>query len=348
MTPAAPAFKIPLIDIRPSNPHAAHQLLTAATETGFIYLPSSCIPIPPSTLNTIFALSQSFFKSPLSIKQPTSISSNAAGKNLGWVAQGIENLDPSTQKHADVKEAFNLGEPDLAGNNFEQPLPTPLQAYEQLLVDFYAQCHELCQILLRLFAVALGVGEEWFTSRHDRTKGPSGTVLRLLYYPSRHVSAVEGKEGGDMRAGAHSDYGSLTLLFQQRGQPGLEVKGPGGDWVGVPVDPEGAGERGEGLPVLVNIGDLLEDWTAGLLKSTVHRVVFPPAEGEGGADRYSIAYFCHPVDEARLEAVPSDVVKAYAAARKGERKREVVRGDGSVMTARDHLMERLAATYTVK
>lgn len=81
----------------------------------------------------------------------------------------------------------------------------------------------------------------------------------MLYYP-----ASESADATDLRAGAHSDFGSLTLLFQLPGQPGLEILTPGGEWASVPVDPrgeeggsEGGGERN--LPILVNIGDLLED-----------------------------------------------------------------------------------------
>lgn len=80
----------------------------------------------------------------------------------------------------------------------------------------------------------------------------------MLYYP-----ATKTIEGTDLRAGAHSDFGSLTLLFQLPGQPGLEIKTPDGHWASVPVDPSnGASQDRElkkALPILVNIGDLLED-----------------------------------------------------------------------------------------
>ena len=83
----------------------------------------------------------------------------------------------------------------------------------------------------------------------------------MLYYP-----ATKTIEGTDLRAGAHSDFGSLTLLFQLPGQPGLEIKTPEGHWASVPVDPSNrigtgsqAGEAQKALPILVNIGDLLED-----------------------------------------------------------------------------------------
>lgn len=161
-----------------------------------------------------------------------------------------------------------------------------------------------------------------------------------------------------MRAGAHSDYGSITLLFQRPGQPGLEILTPEDSWAPVPIVPGTAAEA-EGYPfppILVNIGDLLSYWTDGLLKSTVHRVVFPLAEqrSPNPQDRYTLVYFCHPVDETELVPVPSGIVAAHRERTGG------VPADGRVgfgggagnlvpgkrpLTAHEHLMSRLEATY---
>ena len=79
----------------------------------------------------------------------------------------------------------------------------------------------------------------------------------------------------------------------------------------------------------------MEFWTNGLLKSTVHRVVFPDGESE---DRYSIAYFCHPLDRIDIEPVPSELVRQRNKQEKG--------GGGSVkITAEGYLKKRLAETY---
>lgn len=237
-----------------------------------------------------------------------------------------------------------MGEP--INKQPQQPMPEPLEPHTETLIAFQQACHDLCTRVLSLFAQGLNIDKDWFTTRHDQTKGPSGTVFRLLYYP--HTEDYD--DNLDIRAGAHSDYGSITLLFQQAGQPGLEIKGPDGEWSPVPVDPSASSANGSGtkraLPILVNIGDLLEDWTGGLLKSTVHRVIFPIDQGEAKASRYSIAYFCHPLDDAELEPVPSELVEQHALTtgkttrRKGE--------GGGVLTARDHLMVRLARSYNVK
>lgn len=181
-----------------------------------------------------------------------------------------------------------------------------------------------------------------------------------------------------MRAGAHSDYGSISLLFQRPGQPGLEILTPEGTWVPVAVEPDQAQSQSqqqekeeEGSdypfpPILVNIGDLLSYWTDGLLKSTIHRVIFPaPSDSEWTSDekaqdRYSVVYFCHPVDNTELVPVPSEIVARHReeCKRRGGRAGDsgkVGRGGGAgalefgkkALTASEYLMLRLGATYGI-
>jgi len=97
---------IPVIDISPSNPNAPEQLLSAASKYGFVFVKNSpgIGGIPPQDIARMFELSKELFESPVEVKQQVSIGSNKAGKNHGWLSQGIEKLDPKTQKRADVKE----------------------------------------------------------------------------------------------------------------------------------------------------------------------------------------------------------------------------------------------------
>jgi isopenicillin N synthase-like dioxygenase len=225
--------------------------------------------------------------------------------------------------------------------------------------SFSTACHLLCMRILELFAQGIAIDEsaggvKWFEERHDKSKGISGSVLRFLYYPALPSTSpltaedrAKEEADGDLRCGAHSDYGSITLLFRRDlpGQAGLEILTDDGTWAPVPVNPTASSpspssnsetSEDEGPPILVNVGDLLSFWTNGLLKSTVHRVVFPhQAEGLDNADRYSIAYFCHPLDDAQLEGVPSQMVTNSGHGI-----------DRKVMTAKEHLESRLAATYT--
>ena len=184
---------------------------------------------------------------------------------------------------------------------------------------------------------------DFFKTRHLRENGPSGTTLRLLYYPP--LTSTDASVS-DVRAGAHSDYGSITMLFRLRGQAGLEVQTRDNAWAPVPVCPPGT-ENDPAPPVLVNIGDLLSYWTNGLLRSTVHRVIFPTqavVEGESASEpRYSIAFFCHPVGTAKLEPVPSERVREYVPEGKGEVNNPYA--ERSVVTADEHLQMRLRASY---
>lgn len=190
-----------------------------------------------------------------------------------------------------------------------------------------------------------------------------GKLADDIQYPDTTSSAGGYDAGVDIRAGAHSDYGasrvlviiiiiitilsnplhkrctktiqgSLTLLFQRENQSGLEILSPHG-WSPVPVYPSGT-SNDQYPPILVNVGDLLSFWTNGYLKSTVHRVVSPK---EGAGDRYSIAYFCHPLHDTRLVQIPSNVVRRRDHGGKGEA------GVKETITAKEHLSSRLAATY---
>ncbi|KAF2026882.1 Clavaminate synthase-like protein [Setomelanomma holmii] len=330
---------IPVFDISHPAPEVAQQVLDAASTHGFLFIKNDGVTIPPKDIDDMFQLSKEFFASPLEHKQEFAIhSEKAGGINRGWVSMQGESLDPEGQETGDPKQAFNIAPP--TPSTPLQPLPMPLSAHTALITRFQTSCHTLCTSILYLLSTALHIPDaSYFSTRHDSTRGPSGTIFRLLYYPKTDSTA-------SIRAGAHSDYGSITLLFRLPGQAGLELLTPAGTWVPVPVDPSNTSDAPSTPPILVNIGDLLCYWTAGLLRSTIHRVTF-----SGGEERYSMAYFCHPCDDVRLEAVPSKVMEEFGDKGKekleSQRKRLGLRGeeDGVVITAREHLERRLRVTY---
>lgn len=237
-------------------------------------------------------------------------------------------------------------------------------------------CYHLSLKINHLLGVGLAARPPtFFRDRHLRERGATGNILRFLYYPpladllTTTTSSSSGEEAApttdDVRAGAHSDYGSITLLFRLRGQAGLEIDTTSSSssssstttnacWAPVPVCPTGT-EDDPSPPVLVNIGDLLSYWTNGLLRSTVHRVVFPPAAataavpGEKTADdeaRYSIAFFCHPVGTTTLDVVPSERVQKHQHQHQHHRDEEEDQQQGSkAITADEHLQMRLQASY---
>jgi isopenicillin N synthase-like dioxygenase len=132
-------------------------------------------------------------------------------------------------------------------------------------------------------------------------------TLRLLHYPA-------GTSQDEIGAGAHTDYGSLTLLATD-GVAGLQVQPRGSeDWINVP-HVEGA--------FVVNIGDCLMRWTNDIYVSNPHRVIPPQRE------RYSVAFFLDPNPDALIRALPGTGAAKYPE-----------------ITGADYLMSRLNATYS--
>ena len=180
---------------------------------------------------------------------------------------------------------------------------------------------EVHAILMRGIAIGMGLQPDFFDS-FVRT---GDNTLRLLHYPAVAPGGFE--DGKRVRAGAHSDYGSLTLLFQdQRG--GLQVARPGGKSGWLDVKPK------EGT-IVVNAGDLLARWSNDFIRSTKHRVVEPPPSEQnlkdGHPPRYSVAYFCNPDFDRQIEALPGtweEHGKKYEGINSG-----------------DYLVQRLSATY---
>ncbi|UKZ70547.1 uncharacterized protein TrAtP1_011527 [Trichoderma atroviride] len=153
--------------------------------------------------------------------------------NRGWSGMHSETLDPKNQKVGDFKEAFNFGE--FVDGKAQQPLPPTIASDEPQIHAFADSCHKLCKKLLHLLGIGLGVGD-FFSSAHG-TNGESASILRLLRYPPPEQTS---RSSDDIRAGAHSDYGSITLLFRLKGQAGLELQKKDGTWAPVPVCPPGS------------------------------------------------------------------------------------------------------------
>jgi isopenicillin N synthase-like dioxygenase len=155
---------------------------------------------------------------------------------------------------------------------------------------YYAAMEDLAARLMRVFAVALNMPETYF----DAFINHPVSALRALNYPEQRVAP----SAGQLRAGAHTDYGSLTILLPQAGSRGLEILTPDGQWTPVPPIP-GA--------FIVNIGDLMARWTNDSWVSTLHRVVNPPP-AEGGLDRrQSLAFFHQPDWDAEITVLPACV-----------------------------------------
>ncbi|KAL8732784.1 MAG: hypothetical protein Q9166_002566 [cf. Caloplaca sp. 2 TL-2023] len=328
---------IPLTPLlNPSSPDhlsTCHALLSAFRTSGFLYLTSYTTLIPPSLISTVFTHSATFFARPQTQKDAVAVAN--AASNRGYLRMGREKVslaltsEQVAQERAvsgeDMKETYDIGKEKEAGN----PQPWPSDALEKDAVfratmqDFFLKCAEMHKVVMRGIAVGMGLDAGFFDGYVDQ----SDNNLRLLHYPAVAPGGFEG--GKRVRAGAHSDYGSMTFLFQdQRG--GLQVeKADGSGWMDV--------EPREGC-IVVNAGDVMARWSNDIIRSTKHRVVEPPFKGEkenieGHPPRYSVAYFCNPNYDKWIEALPGTW--------------ENVEGGKKYpgINARDYLVSRLSATY---
>lgn len=152
---------------------------------------------------------------------------------------------------------------------------------------FMQQCHSVSFKLMTCLALALDLEEDFFTRNHDVTQQDCLNTLRCLHY---HDITGQSFPPEYWRAGAHTDFDTLTLLFQRPGENGLEVCpgreamtefGHGDVWA--PVTPA----EGE---IVCNLGDMIMRWSDDVFKSNYHRVRAPKV-GEYQGPRYSIAYF---------------------------------------------------------
>ena len=133
--------------------------------------------------------------------------------------------------------------------------------------------------VMRGVALSLGLPEEYFDAAHE----PHSGAVMLLHYPPITVPLLPGQ----LRSGAHTDFGTMTLLFHHGSAEGLEIQRPNDSWLHAPSIPGAA---------IVNVGDLLTRWTNGQLRSVLHRVI--PPQGEAAQrSRYSATLFYEPRHE---------------------------------------------------
>ncbi|XP_069019571.1 uncharacterized protein [Embiotoca jacksoni] len=254
------------------------ELKSAFTQVGFVFLRNT--GITEEEVRRVMDISKKFFLQPDELKRPFSRNNYTNSPNHGWVSLETERLDPN--RPGDLKEAFNIAS---LRTDIKWPSSGAATSFQEIQTSFFQRCKDLSLRVLRVMAHSLGLDEEVFLSVH-RLIGTdeNGTTLRTLYYPP--VISEKAKEG-QLRCGEHSDYGSITLLFQS--SEGLQVCTRSGEFICVPSIP-GA--------ILINIADLMQRWTSDQFVSVRHRVLLPPVGNL--STRQSLAFFVQPDDEALI------------------------------------------------
>ncbi|KAM7002785.1 uncharacterized protein LKV04_004005 isoform 2-T2 [Tautogolabrus adspersus] len=272
------AYSINQPDVSDKHLHIlSKQLKTAFTEVGFVFLTNT--GISHEEVDRVMDISEKFFLQPDELKQPFSRKSFAKVPNHGWVSLETERLNQ--RRPGDLKEAFNVVslQPDIKWPS------GAVKSFQEIYSPFYLHCKELALRVLRVMAHSLDLDPEVFLSVHRHVgTSENGSTLRSLYYPP--VISGEAKKD-QLRCGEHSDYGTITLVFQ--GSEGLQVLSRSGEFIDAPCIP-GA--------VLLNIADLMQRWTSDRFVSARHRVLLPPAGNL--RTRQSLAFFVHPDNEALI------------------------------------------------
>ena len=244
--------------------------------------------IPDALIHEAEAKAKQFFALPEEAKRDYAVAGGGGAR--GYTPFGIETAKGATAH--DLKEFWHVGRELPAGHRFRAVMadniwPDEVPGFKDTFLRLYDSFDEAGLKILSAIARYLGIDPQYF----DATVENGNSVLRLLHYPPQ-----EANTGGHIRAGAHEDINTITLLLGAE-EAGLELLTRDGRWIAVSPKP------GE---LVVNIGDMLQRLTNGVLRSTSHRVVNPAPERKSHA-RYSMPFFLHFHPEFLIEALPGTV-----------------------------------------
>jgi isopenicillin N synthase-like dioxygenase len=300
---------IPVIDLAPAlNGSAedrravAEEIDRTCREIGFFTIRGH--GVDPALIDGLRAMSYDFFNQPLDQKQVMAPPDSQTPR--GYRALGLESLSAGNSQETppDLKEYYHFGREQwpeesyytsAEGQRYFFPNVWPDQpaGWADVAQRYYLELERLTEEMMSLCAIALGLDETFFADKIDRHI----TAMRINHYPEQQVSPLNGQ----LRAGAHTDYGMLTILNGENKAGGLQVLTRSGSWIDVETDPD---------TFVVNIGDLLMRWTNDRWVSNTHRVVNPPS-GETQEARLSIAFFHHPNYDALIECVSPEGEAKY-------------------------------------
>ncbi|MBV9012840.1 MAG: isopenicillin N synthase family oxygenase [Pseudonocardiales bacterium] len=241
----------------------------------------------------------------------------------GWLPLGAEanafyGHSPSCP---DLKESLAFGRElptDTPHTNQPRPTanvwPSETPQLQSLCTRYITALYQIHAELLAWFATALGLDPTWFHERTDRAPH----AFNINHYPPLRDTGLPAP--GQFRIGAHTDWGTLTILDRQEGLGGLQIQTPEGNWIDVPAAP-GA--------LTINIGDLMARWTGDRWRSTPHRVLPPPTDAP---HEYliSLILFCKPNSDTVIAPLPGSIGHTYY----------------PPITAGDYLRERITQTTT--
>jgi isopenicillin N synthase-like dioxygenase len=295
---------VPVIDISgwgaatASDEAIASQADAACRSIGFFAIAGH--QVEPAVIAAMLSAADGFFTLPEEEKKTYLPSSPDI--NRGYAAKATEALSLSlgVPTHPDLFEAFNVGPERWWGDSADPEVlrkamfadntwPTHPAGFRPAVSRYFEEAAGQAAVLLEIFAVALDLPRDFFT----QYTGYSTDTMRINYF--QRSPGQDAPLEGQQRMGAHTDYGMVTVLYADS-VPGLQIVRPDGEWQ--PVTPEPG-------TLLVNLGDLMAEWTNDRWKSSLHRVVPPPRLESGPALRRSVAFFRDGNYDALVECLPS-------------------------------------------
>ncbi len=298
---------VPIIDISAlhgdddeAKSAVAAELDRACREIGFFQIENH--GVSTDVIDAMYRTSKEFFAQPESVKRRVLQPSPDTVRGYSSLGEQAFSYSEDVHQPRDLHEKFDVGPVDfdaadpyfsaeVAGPHFlPNQWPTDPATMEQAWTTYYRAMNDLSRKIMSAFARGLGLNPNYFDDAIDRDI----SMLRAINYP--HLT--DAPQPGQMRAGSHTDYGSLTIVRQEEAPGGLEVFTKDGDWVPVPVV-QGA--------LVVNIGDLMAQWTNDRWTSTRHRVRTPRSDVKGDTQRMSLVFFHQPNYDAMIECLPTCV-----------------------------------------
>ncbi|KAL1310664.1 hypothetical protein AAFC00_000930 [Neodothiora populina] len=213
------------------------------------------------------------------------------GSYFGYKGYGEGIID--SKGTTDRNEFYNVSKDDILGISERLPAPSVLEPCRSVLRSFICRSHSIVELILTLLNQKLELATGQLPSLH-RLHVASGDQVRWVHAPPQP------QDDRRTALGEHTDFGSISILFNRLG--GLQVLPPhSNDWSYV---------KPLGGHVVINLGDAMVKFTAGVLHSNLHRVINPPGE-QASHTRMSLVYFARPEDDVLLRVLEgSDIIDA--------------------------------------
>lgn len=317
---------IPIVDLTPyrlntDKAGVAEKVRMACESIGFLVI--SGHGVDANVITSMLNACERFFALPVATKKAVRSLDRRASRGYAEFADMSLGQSLGVEAAPDLREGYascrvDKADPYYANPEFGSifadnvwPNEALVPGFEVAFTAYYREMDRLSTQLMRIFALALALPEYFFDDKVDR----HCSSMNAYHYPAMG----EPPKPGQLRGGAHTDFGSLTLVYGHPSIKGLQVS-TGEDWQDVPEVTDA---------YVVNLGDLMQQWTNDRWHSTMHRVA-NPIEADWDKSRFSLVFFHQPNFDLLVESLDRNAPPKY-----------------SPITSGEHLMRKLAAMKLV-